>query len=108
MPRLKLCPSCGEALALEAECNCAGAKAKRQRANNRAHRRQKTSGRTSAHWRRLRKLAIARDMGCVRCPATVDLTVDLLGGGDHRTATLEQVETLCRSCHGRRDGGRRS
>ena len=108
MPRMKLCPSCGTALFPDIACECAGARTSREKANDRAHRRQKTSGRTSAHWQRLRKLAIARDIGCVDCGATEDLTVDLVGGGDHRVATLDQVETLCRVCHGRRDGGRRS
>jgi hypothetical protein len=36
-----------------------------------------------------------------------DVTVDLIDGGDHRLAMLGETRVLCRSCHGRLDGGRR-
>lgn len=68
-------------------------------------------GRNSAHWRRLRRarLALAShlcELGLSDCTVTAT-TVDLMGGGDHSTAQLEDTRAACRSCHGRVDGGRR-
>ncbi|SRR5581483_306151 len=71
-------------------------------------------GRTTRHWRRLSELAREQAAGvcasCGRAENTEDpgskLTVDLLGGGDHSRAKLEDTVVLCRRCHGRRDGGR--
>lgn len=72
-------------------------------------------GRNSQHWRRLSRRAIRAAGGvCPECgeledprrPAT-KLTTDLVGGGDHRRATLADVRVMCRACHGRADGGRR-
>lgn len=76
-------------------------------------------GRSSRHWVRLSAIARARHVKmlgpvCPRCGVieTAEdpgskLTVDLVGGGDHARATLEQTRVLCRRCHGRADGGRR-
>lgn len=76
-------------------------------------------GRTSPHWRRLSAIARARHLkahGAV-CPVcgTAEsagdpgskLTVDLIGGGDHSRAALDQTRVVCRRCHGHADGGRR-
>jgi hypothetical protein len=71
-------------------------------------------GRTSKHWMRLSKKARALAGGvCPDCGRAEDpddpstkLTCDLVGGGDHRSAVIEQVRVRCRRCHGRRDGGR--
>lgn len=76
-------------------------------------------GRSSKHWRRLSAIARAvhvKTHGAV-CPGcgvienqadpSSKLTVDLIGGGDHARATLQQIRVLCRRCHGRADGGRR-
>lgn len=75
----------------------------------------RTLGRNSQHWRRLTRRAVRAAAGvCPECGALEDaerpatkLTTDLVGGGDHRRATLADVRVMCRSCHGRADGGRR-
>jgi hypothetical protein len=38
--------------------------------------------------------------------ATRGTGVDLLHGADHSTARLEDVQVLCRRCHGSKDGGK--
>lgn len=68
-------------------------------------------GRNSAHWRRLRARLIAQAEGV--CPACSEietyedpgskLTVDLIAGGDHSRARLEDCAVRCRRCHGRKD-----
>jgi hypothetical protein len=71
-------------------------------------------GRNSAHWRRLSARERRRANGiCSFCGGVESrddpgskLTVDLIGGGDHSRATLDQVRVACRRCHGRTDGGR--
>lgn len=77
-------------------------------------------GRSSPHWRRLSAIARARHVKahgaiCPDCrePECTDdpgskLTVDLIGGGEHSRATLEQTRIRCRRCHGHADGGRRT
>lgn len=72
-------------------------------------------GRNSAHWRKLSASVIREARGV--CPVhggpedprdpRSKLTADLIGGGDHAHATRDQVRVMCRSCHGRADGGRR-
>lgn len=68
-------------------------------------------GRNTRHWRRLSGLARKLHPYCAICgraegdtPA-LKLTVDLIGGGSHATAVLEQTRVLHRSCHSRADGG---
>ncbi|HXH87415.1 MAG TPA: hypothetical protein VNI55_02260 [Gaiellaceae bacterium] len=76
----------------------------------------KELGRTTAHWKRLRATATHRAHStCSRCgtaesdhDAGSKLTCDLIGGGDHSRATLDQVRVLCKRCHGHGDGGRRT
>lgn len=91
---LKLCPSC-------------------QRADDRRrNEKRRTSGRTTAAWARLREAAIRRDgYACQRCgregtvaTLTVHLRPEL--AGNHRAATLDDLTTLCRSCHGSVDAPR--
>lgn len=70
-----------------------------------------TRGRNSAHWRRIRdeRLRLAEgecEKGLPGCTGEA-ATVDLLGGGDHSHARLEDTEAACRHCHGVADGGRR-
>ncbi len=92
--QLKFCPSC-------------------QRADDqRRNAKRKASGRTTAAWNRLRTAAIDRDgYACRRCgrsgtvgTLTVHLRPEL--SGNHWTATLDDLETLCRSCHGSVDAPR--
>jgi hypothetical protein len=84
--------------------------------SSRRARRNDELGRTSATWRRLSGHArhhaggVCEACGCledVELDAGSKLTVDLIGGGDHRTARLQDVRVLCRRCHGAADGGRR-
>lgn len=86
---------------LPGQCpHCRRKEAARRDGNN------KRLGRTSAHWIKTSKRARELQPWCTDCGSTTDLTVDLVGGGDHSTASLAQCVVRCRSCHGRRDGGR--
>ena len=82
-------------------CACTDREAIRRRHRNHI------LGRGNAHWQRLSRWARDLQPWCSRCGSSHDLTVDLVGGGDHRVARLEDVRVLCRSCHGRQDGGKR-
>lgn len=80
--------------------------------NARRSRKRVQSGRTSAAWNRLRAAAIHRDnFACRRCgregtigTLTVHLRPEL--GGNHWAAALDDLTTLCRSCHGSVDAPR--
>lgn len=84
---------------------CASTETARENARHTANNRR--LGRSSPHWRRISAAARRRSPFCANCGSEDDLTVHLPGGGDHRHAALEEVEVLCRSCHGVMDGGRR-
>lgn len=62
----------------------------------------------SGLWRRIRALARARDGGCLHCGATTSLHVHHIiainAGGD--PYSLDNLETLCSSCHHAIEGGR--
>ncbi len=76
-------------------------RARRQHNNLRLGRRG-----AGGHWRKLSLLARQLQPYCsVPGCTSQDLTVDLGRGGDHRTATLEEVRVLCRSHHGQVQGG---
>jgi 5-methylcytosine-specific restriction endonuclease McrA len=80
-----------------------------RRDNARRNRKQWRQGRNTARWRQLRAAALARDgHQCRRCGSSDDLTVHLNPqlAGDHEAATLDDLETLCRRCHGQVDGAR--
>ena len=107
MTLFRLCPKCG------ALGETAGLCAKCKRADNlRRTEKRRTSGRTTAAWNRLRVAAIERDgFQCRRCgrggtvkTLTVHLRPEL--GGNHFSARLEDLTTLCRSCHGSVDAPR--
>lgn len=77
----------------------------------RRQRRNVVLGRNTRHWRRVsaarRRLAEGLcEIGGPRCTGEAE-TVDLVGGGDHSRARLEDTRAACRSCHGAVDGGRR-
>jgi 5-methylcytosine-specific restriction endonuclease McrA len=60
------------------------------------------SGRNTNQWQRLRERRKQLDgYHCVYCGATQDLTVDLDPRlqGNHRTATIADCVTACRSCN---------
>ena len=108
MPLLKLCPRCGCTMdstrKLCLEC---------QRVDDRRRNaKRRESGRTTAAWQRLRLAALRRDSyACQRCgqrgtrhTLTVHLRPELRG--NHRIAALDDLTTLCRSCHGSVDAPR--
>jgi 5-methylcytosine-specific restriction endonuclease McrA len=66
-------------------------------------------GTSTRYWQTLSRQAKERDgYRCRGCGTTHDLTVHIRPEleGNHRTAKLEDCETLCRRCHGAVDGGR--
>lgn len=80
-----------------------------QRNNQRLHAKQQAHGRDTAQWRRTREARlIADEYRCQDCHTPIGLTVHLDPrlNGDHTQATIDTTITLCRSCHGKRDGGR--
>lgn len=105
-PMSTICTSCHRIR----PCACADREQARRTSNS------KRLGRTTNHWRQLSAQARAQACGyCPRCnrperntDAGSKLTADLIGGGQHSTAKLEQVRVMCRRCHGAVDGGRRS
>jgi 5-methylcytosine-specific restriction endonuclease McrA len=74
-----------------------------------ARRAQARSFYSSARWRRVRDQVRERDGECLDCGTTSDLTVD---HAIPRTIAPElayepaNLRTLCRRCHGRKDGAR--
>lgn len=91
------------------------------RGRARRHANSRRLGRYSPHWRALSfrllrrwRLACGVVAWCPKClrietasDASTKLTVDLVRGGDHRTATEDECEIKCRRCHGREQGARR-
>lgn len=55
---------------------------------------------------RLRLADYLCEIGLPGCTETAT-TCDLIGGGDHSRARLEDTRAACRACHGRVDGGGR-
>jgi 5-methylcytosine-specific restriction endonuclease McrA len=107
MPQTKPCatPRCGQLVPL-GTTHCPT----HTRANNqRRHRKATTNGLHSNRWRTLRAQALHRDGGrcqhCHQAPATTcHLHPDL--HGNHLSATLDDVVSLCASCHGTLDAPR--
>lgn len=105
-PVRTVCPRCHG----PKPCHCTDQK---RTARNTAAATRKRYG--SRHWRQLSASLIRQAQGiCTTCGRTEHqddpgskLTVDLIGGGDHSTARLEDCRVVCRRCHGRRDGARR-
>ena len=70
--------------------------------------RAKRTGRSGATWRKRRLLILDRDNWiCADCGQHAD-TVHLpyFWGPNHHTAPDHAFESLCKRCHGRRDGAR--
>jgi hypothetical protein len=94
-----LCPECSRAYNRERE---------RQRGPVR-RRLEAESGRTTQHWRRVK--AAAKQLAgyrCERCGAPEDPATGYLHchldprlAGDHRLATVADVQVLCARCHGK-------
>lgn len=121
MPELVICLDCGAMVPepdrppmLCARCRAARGPARRRgerRSNPATIARRRESHRLygTAAWRRVRELVKARDGACVTCGALTDLTVDHVIPATvdpSRALDLANLRTLCRSCHGRRDGAR--
>jgi 5-methylcytosine-specific restriction endonuclease McrA len=103
----RLCPQCGALGPNAGLCpDCKRAD------NQRRNQKRRDSGRTSAAWQRLRLAALHRDgYLCQDCGKPGDrrsLTVHLDPSleGQHWRASLNDLTTLCRSCHGTRDAPR--
>ncbi len=101
---LKMCPRCERTMPMRAGvCDSC-----RKADNIRRTKKARASRRDSYHWRRLREQAKRATGCCQACGATSDLSVHVIGVGNHRSATLADCVTLCRSCHGRADAPRAS
>ena len=105
-PVLRICsqPGCGRPTTHPPHCT-KHATLERDRRKHKT----KQAGYTSAHWKRIRGLALnAAGYTCSRCGGTHDLTVHLnpVLHGNHRYATPTDCTVLCRSCHGSMDAPR--
>jgi 5-methylcytosine-specific restriction endonuclease McrA len=103
--RGRICPSCHH---IHTD-NGPRDRACQQREDARRHAKERAQGRTTAAWRRLRQAALQRDgYRCRRCGRQTGLTahLDRRLAGDHTRATLDDITTLCRSCHGSTDAPR--
>ena len=113
MPILKPCaaPGCRKLLPLGTTRCTIHQREQTDRENARRRTKQRLAGRDTQRWKKLRQAVLERDgHACTRCGYTAHLTIHLdpAHGGDHRTATVDDCTTLCRSCHGRADGGRQT
>lgn len=80
-----------------------GRRAKDTNARGRARRRVYDS----PEWKRVRELVKQRDGSCQLCGATSRLTVHHIrpvADDDARALDMDNLVTLCRTCHGRVDG----
>jgi 5-methylcytosine-specific restriction endonuclease McrA len=106
--QVKLCARCTRRMqpgrALCTDCQ--------QADDRRRNTRRRLSGRTTAAWQRLRLAAFYRDgYACQRCSRTgtrhtLTVHLDPALEGNHWIATLDDLTTLCRSCHGSIDAPR--
>lgn len=104
MPQGRICPVTGGMLCLACDRDC------RLRRNHR----RRDHGTSTAHWSmvRVQCLALAgwrcqlRLPGCTKEATTVHLRPEL--GGDHRSATSDDVTACCAHCHGVVDAPRAS
>ena len=103
----RLCPQCGASGLSTGLCpDCT------RLDNRRRNAKRKDSGRTTKAWQALRLATMHRDgHACRSCGITGtrhDLTVHLDPrlNGNHRAASLDDLITLCRSCHGSVDAPR--
>jgi 5-methylcytosine-specific restriction endonuclease McrA len=107
----RLCSKCGAKIPATPHTRGPCSDCKRAE-NRRRNEKRKASGRKSAAWTRLRLAALHRDRySCRRCGRAGDartLTVHLAPElhGEHWRARLDDLETLCRRCHGSVDAPR--
>ncbi len=126
VPELAICLDCGAMTAAPASgpmlCAACGTRRKatttprkrtheERRSSPEALERRATARRfySSAIWRRVRDQVRERDGECLTCGATSDLTVDHViprAIAPELAYEPANLRTLCRSCHGRKDGAR--
>jgi len=100
----KLCPiaGCG-AITLGGRCSVH----REPHPNQHRDERRKRDGRTTAAWQRTRLRVLARDYGlCVHCGTTATI-VDKITGGYH-TQNLNDYQSLCHTCSGKKDARRKT
>lgn len=115
MPALSICPRCLKPTADVSSC-CRKRRAETVEKNQRRAAKAKRNGLNRSAWLGLLQRAKARaGWRCQRCGRHRDelgenerLTGHLRPqlAGDHCRATIEDVEVLCSTCHGRADGAR--
>jgi 5-methylcytosine-specific restriction endonuclease McrA len=107
LTRSKIC-FCGRMIRVDEPHECEETSRRKAADNARRYAKRVQSGRYRAGWTHLSRACIARGGCCQECGREDDLTCHLDPGfaGDHREATLNDVITLCRECHGRIDGRR--
>ena len=114
--RARFCHHCHTPVPFGVDCQCAGARATRDRVNARAHDNQRTAGRNTAHWSHVRLATMRRDdYTCRYCGRhktqlrpNEHLTVHLDPAchADHAHAKVEDCTTACNTCHGKLPTGR--
>ena len=97
---------------------CRPAYLDRQAARPGRHNRRRTREREitqsfydSTSWKKIRDVARRRDGACTRCGTTTDLTVHHIHSRrthPHLALDVDNLTTLCRSCHGSNENMRRS
>lgn len=120
MPQGYICIDCARTVTQVIRGRCAGCRpaADKERHAKHGHgtgrmtpaRREHQAFITSSAWRKLRKLVLARDgHQCTRCGSTKSLTVHHIipvRTDPSLALEMDNCVTLCRSCHGRVEGGR--
>ena len=101
-----ICKHCGAMVVPSDEHACEGVLQAKRRDYERRDAKRIAHGRYTNRSRTVAHAAIHRDGCCRDCGTTTDLTAHLDPGfaGDHNAATIDDLTTLCRRCHGRRDG----
>lgn len=107
MPLYRVCNRHRRSFPYRSSCpQCRSEKAEREKPRRAAN--NARLGRKTTHWiglsARLRRAAGGVCPCCGRDENPDDarskLTVDLVRGGDHSTATADECEVKCRACHG--------
>ncbi len=100
--------ACGQMVAAGQQHECEQLSSRRAAEYRRRSAKQQAHGRNTKQWTRIALAARRRDGACVECGANSDLTghLDPALHGDHSNARLRDIVTLCRRCHGVRDGRR--
>jgi 5-methylcytosine-specific restriction protein A len=119
MPQVHLCIDCARTVdhIVRGRCSACSPAANKERRKKHGHMTGKMTPARKAHtdfvsspaWRRVSKLVRERDGSCVRCGSTRQLTAHHIipVRVDPSVALdVDNCVTLCRSCHGKVEGGR--